>query len=118
MVSVPDSYMSHCGPRPRCVTSHHLTVKMSLAMSTDLSTAPLTGAFPTEPSALSSSPPSSSAPHSAAAPMRIGFVSLGCPKNLVDSEVMMGMLSVHGAQITSRAEDAEIIVVNTCSFID
>ncbi len=50
--------------------------------------------------------------------MRIGFVSLGCPKNLVDSEVMMGMLSVHGAQITSRAEDAEIIVVNTCSFID
>ena len=54
----------------------------------------------------------------AAAPKKIGFVSLGCPKNLVDSEVMMGLLSAGGAQITSRAEDADIIVVNTCSFID
>ncbi len=53
-----------------------------------------------------------------AAPKKIGFVSLGCPKNLVDSEVMMGLLSQAGAQITSRAEDADIIVVNTCSFID
>ena len=51
-------------------------------------------------------------------PPKIGFVSLGCPKNLVDSEVMMGMLSSAGAQITTRAEDADIIVVNTCSFID
>lgn len=51
-------------------------------------------------------------------PTKVGFVSLGCPKNLVDSEVMMGMLSSAGAQITSRAEDADIIVVNTCSFID
>ena len=49
---------------------------------------------------------------------RVGFVSLGCPKNLVDSEVMMGMLSTNGAEITARAEDADIIVVNTCSFID
>lgn len=49
---------------------------------------------------------------------KVGFVSLGCPKNLVDSEVMMGMLSHNGAQITARAEDADIIVVNTCSFID
>ncbi len=54
----------------------------------------------------------------AAPPKKIGFVSLGCPKNLVDSEVMMGLLSQGGAQITSRAEDADIIVVNTCSFID
>ncbi len=54
----------------------------------------------------------------AAAPKKIGFVSLGCPKNLVDSEVMMGLLSQGGAQITPRAEDADIIVVNTCSFID
>ena len=54
----------------------------------------------------------------AVAPKKIGFVSLGCPKNLVDSEVMMGMLSQGGAQITARAEDADIIVVNTCSFID
>ena len=51
-------------------------------------------------------------------PQKVGFVSLGCPKNLVDSEVMMGLLSQGGAQITSRAEDADIIVVNTCSFID
>ncbi len=54
----------------------------------------------------------------AVAPKKIGFVSLGCPKNLVDSEVMMGLLSQGGAQITPRAEDADIIVVNTCSFID
>src|SRR5215467_12488778 len=51
-------------------------------------------------------------------PVKIGFVSLGCPKNLVDSEVMMGILQSGGAQITSRAEDADVIVVNTCSFID
>ncbi len=52
------------------------------------------------------------------APTKVGFVSLGCPKNLVDSEVMMGLLAQGGAQITSRAEDADVIVVNTCSFID
>ncbi len=51
-------------------------------------------------------------------PKKIGFVSLGCPKNLVDSEVMMGLLSQGGAQITARADDADIIVVNTCSFIE
>src|SRR5215467_2084639 len=52
------------------------------------------------------------------APLKIGFVSLGCPKNLVDSEVMMGLLQSGGAQITARAEEADVIVVNTCSFID
>jgi ribosomal protein S12 methylthiotransferase len=51
-------------------------------------------------------------------PVKVGFVSLGCPKNLVDSEVMMGMLAASGAEITPRAEDADVIVVNTCSFID
>src|SRR5262244_3252675 len=51
-------------------------------------------------------------------PLKVGFVSLGCPKNLVDSEVMMGMLQTGGAQITAKAEDADVIVVNTCSFID
>src|SRR4051812_17207649 len=51
-------------------------------------------------------------------PLKVGFVSLGCPKNLVDSEVMMGLLQTGGAQITARAEDADVIVVNTCSFID
>jgi len=54
----------------------------------------------------------------APSPKKVGFVSLGCPKNLVDSEVMMGLLSQGGAEITPRAEDADIIVVNTCSFID
>src|SRR5690349_20648988 len=49
---------------------------------------------------------------------KVGFVSLGCPKNLVDSEVMMGFLSGAGAELTPRAEDADVIVVNTCSFID
>src|SRR5947209_17219782 len=55
---------------------------------------------------------------SVAPPTKVGFVSLGCPKNLVDSEVMMGMLASAGAQITPRAEEADVIVVNTCSFID
>src|ERR1035438_1849785 len=52
-----------------------------------------------------------------AVPTKVGFVSLGCPKNLVDSEVMMGMLVQAGAQATLAPEDADIIVVNTCSFI-
>jgi ribosomal protein S12 methylthiotransferase len=51
-------------------------------------------------------------------PTKIGFVSLGCPKNLVDSEVMMGLLARGGAELTTRAEDADVIVVNTCSFIE
>ena len=54
---------------------------------------------------------------SATAPAKVGFVSLGCPKNLVDSEVMMGMLAQAGAELTPQAEDADVIVVNTCSFI-
>ncbi|HEY6936172.1 MAG TPA: 30S ribosomal protein S12 methylthiotransferase RimO, partial [Terriglobales bacterium] len=54
---------------------------------------------------------------SATKPTKIGFVSLGCPKNLVDSEVMMGLLQRAGAELTPRAEDADVIVVNTCSFI-
>src|SRR5246127_3348225 len=49
---------------------------------------------------------------------KVGFVSLGCPKNLVDSEVMMGLLTRAGAELTPRAEEADVIVVNTCSFID
>ena len=51
-------------------------------------------------------------------PKKIGFISLGCPKNLVDSEVMMGMLTQAGAQLTQHAEEADVLVVNTCSFID
>src|ERR1700680_258639 len=48
---------------------------------------------------------------------KVGFVSLGCPKNRVGSEVMMGMLADGGAELIPRAEDADVIVVNTCSFI-
>ena len=54
----------------------------------------------------------------AAKQVRIGFVSLGCPKNLVDSEVMMGMLQQAGAVLTNEPETADVLVVNTCSFID
>ena len=54
----------------------------------------------------------------ASQPLKVGFVSLGCPKNLVDSEVMMGMLAHAGAELTRQAEDADVIVVNTCSFIE
>jgi ribosomal protein S12 methylthiotransferase len=46
------------------------------------------------------------------------MVSLGCPKNLVDSEVMLGLLAREGYELTPRAEDAEILIVNTCSFIE
>lgn len=46
------------------------------------------------------------------------MVSLGCPKNLVDSEVMLGILSRQGYELTSRAEEAEVLIVNTCSFIE
>ena len=49
---------------------------------------------------------------------KVGFISLGCPKNLVDSEVMMGQLKQNGYQITANAEEADTVVVNTCGFID
>jgi ribosomal protein S12 methylthiotransferase len=48
----------------------------------------------------------------------VGFISLGCPKNLVDSEVMMGLLDHAGARLTAKPEEADVLVVNTCSFID
>ena len=48
---------------------------------------------------------------------KVGFVSLGCPKNLVDSEVMMGILARAGYELTPRASEADVLVVNTCSFI-
>jgi len=50
--------------------------------------------------------------------MKIGFVSLGCPKNLVDSEVMMGQLVSRGHELTPHPDQADVLVVNTCSFID
>jgi ribosomal protein S12 methylthiotransferase len=59
-----------------------------------------------------------STPTAAGTQPTVGFISLGCPKNLVDSEVMMGLLDRAGARLTNNPEDAEILVVNTCSFID
>jgi ribosomal protein S12 methylthiotransferase len=49
---------------------------------------------------------------------KVGFISLGCPKNLVDSEVMMGQLSQKGFEITADPTEAETVVVNTCGFIE
>src|SRR5688572_25974543 len=50
--------------------------------------------------------------------VKVGFISLGCPKNLVDGEVMMGYAQQAGHEITADAGDADVIVVNTCAFID
>ena len=53
-----------------------------------------------------------------AASIKIGLVSLGCAKNLVDSEVMLGLLAREGMTLTDRAEEADVLIVNTCGFID
>jgi ribosomal protein S12 methylthiotransferase len=50
--------------------------------------------------------------------MKIGMISLGCPKNLVDSEVMLGLAQQAGHHLTRDAADADVLVVNTCAFID
>jgi ribosomal protein S12 methylthiotransferase len=50
--------------------------------------------------------------------VKIGFLSLGCPKNLVDSEVMLGLVQRAGHSLTTDPHDAEILIVNTCAFID
>src|SRR5215831_10644800 len=50
--------------------------------------------------------------------MKIGFISLGCPKNLVDGEVMLGLARDAGHDVTPDAASADVIVVNTCAFID
>ena len=49
--------------------------------------------------------------------MRVGVVSLGCAKNRVDTEEMLSLLSQEGYELTEKAEDAEVLVVNTCGFI-
>jgi len=49
---------------------------------------------------------------------KVGMISLGCAKNLVDSEIMLGSVLQRGMKITARAEDADVLVVNTCAFID
>src|SRR3954465_2358503 len=50
--------------------------------------------------------------------MKIGLISLGCPKNLVDSEVMLGLAQQAGHELTRDASAADVLVVNTCAFID
>jgi ribosomal protein S12 methylthiotransferase len=50
--------------------------------------------------------------------VKVGLISLGCAKNLVDSEIMIGHLHQAGMAMTPRAEEADVIIVNTCSFID
>jgi ribosomal protein S12 methylthiotransferase len=49
---------------------------------------------------------------------KVGMISLGCAKNLVDAEIMLGSVLRRGMEITTRAEDADVLVVNTCAFID
>jgi ribosomal protein S12 methylthiotransferase len=49
---------------------------------------------------------------------KVGMISLGCAKNLVDAEIMLGSVLQRGMEITARAEDADVLVVNTCAFID
>ena len=54
----------------------------------------------------------------ASEPVRVGFVSLGCPKNLVDTEVMLGSLRASGYALSADVADSDVIVVNTCGFIE
>src|ERR1044071_1663570 len=49
---------------------------------------------------------------------KVGMISLGCAKNLVDAEIMLGSVLQRGMEITSRAEDADVLIVNSCAFID
>ena len=51
-------------------------------------------------------------------PLRVGLISLGCAKNLVDAEIMLGSLLKDGVEITNDAARADVVIVNTCSFID
>ena len=57
-------------------------------------------------------------PKAPAAPIRVGMISLGCAKNLVDAEIMLGSLLANGVEITNDAAQADVMIVNTCSFID
>src|ERR1700746_317856 len=51
-------------------------------------------------------------------PVRVGLISLGCAKNLVDAEIMLGALLKDGVEIANDAAEADVVIVNTCSFID
>src|SRR5207245_4632494 len=50
--------------------------------------------------------------------VRVGLISLGCAKNLVDAEIMLGTLLKEGVEITNDSAQADVVIVNTCSFID
>src|SRR5260370_9597839 len=50
--------------------------------------------------------------------VKVGLISLGCAKNLVDAEVMLGDIVNHGMEVTRDAEEADVLIVNTCAFID
>src|SRR5262249_34512099 len=68
--------------------------------------------------ALMSGVPSGRAAQRGRSGTTVGLVSLGCPKNLVDSEVMLGLLQERGYEVVSEPRSADVIVVNTCAFID
>src|SRR5207249_9815636 len=57
-------------------------------------------------------------PNTSKRPIRVGLISLGCAKNLVDAEIMLGSLLKDGVEITNDATSADVVIVNTCSFID
>jgi len=71
-----------------------------------------------ETAAARTSAPAPGAGPAPAAPIKIGLVSLGCAKNLVDSEIMAGHLHQAGMALTPNADEADVMIVNTCSFID
>jgi ribosomal protein S12 methylthiotransferase len=50
--------------------------------------------------------------------IKVGLVSLGCAKNLIDSEIMIGHLHAAGMEMTANEQEADVLIVNTCSFID
>jgi ribosomal protein S12 methylthiotransferase len=50
--------------------------------------------------------------------LKVGMISLGCAKNLVDAEIMLGDILAHGMEVTANADDADVVIVNTCAFID
>ena len=51
-------------------------------------------------------------------PKKVGMISLGCAKNLVDAEIMLGSARAQGLEITADADEADVLIVNTCAFID
>src|SRR5260221_9724620 len=67
---------------------------------------------------LCSPPPTVTKKISSERPLRVGLISLGCAKNLVDAEIMLGSLMKSGVEITNDASHADAVIVNTCSFID